>query len=540
MDILFLIFVMLMMVAGSRIMSNLIPIPLPMLQVLIGALAALPPIGLAVELDPEIFMLLFIPPLLFYDGWKIPKREFTQHGGQIFAMSLILVLLSVLIIGYFVQWLLPDLPLALCFALAAILSPTDALAVIAIAKGKLPTHMMHQLEGEAMMNDATGLVAFKFAVAAAVTGYFSITSAAGSFVLVALGGLVVGALISWLVGKGHNLLRQRGLLDPSTYVLVVLLLPFASFFIAEVFHLSGILAAVAAGIIQSRVEMLPQKTSTRIIQRSVWQMLDYSFNGLVFILLGLQFPHIVRAIIDDVQPSSLSVIELSMVAIVLMAGMLIIRFFFAFGLEVISRKTAKKKRPFAFKQDLVVSGLMAVAGVRGSITLAGILSLPLFIAGEALPSRDALIFIAAAVIILSLVIGVLMIPLLLKYLDVTEESHDDHASKIKVKLLEASINWVNEWRERQQGRSDAERSQWVEEVANRLKTQYREEVQRLASMTDEPSDAGQIYKLEHEVMLHAIDVQRKALYRMRRHDEIDDMMLQSLLIELDYQESSIS
>ena len=295
METLYLIFLLLLAVGASRILANVVPLPLPIMQIIMGSVLALPPFGMGVELRPEIFMLLFIPPLLFYDGWKIPKREFTEHGPEMTAMALVLVLIILVVVGYFIHWLLPAIPLGASFALAAILSPTDALAVIAIAQGRLPRHMSHQLEGEAMMNDATGLVSFKFALAAAITGSFSLLNVTGEFFVIALGGLAIGAGLSWSVGKAKQWMTARDLFDPSTYVVMILLLPFAAFFLAEHAGMSGILSAVAAGMVQSRIDMLPVKTSTRILNRSIWEMLDFSFNGLVFLLLGLQFPRITGA-----------------------------------------------------------------------------------------------------------------------------------------------------------------------------------------------------------------------------------------------------
>ncbi|MFD2435896.1 Na+/H+ antiporter [Modicisalibacter luteus] len=341
MDILNLVFLLTLAVGASRIVANIIPLPLPILQIIIGSLLALPPFGMEVELDPEIFMMLFIPPLLFYDGWKIPKKEFTEHGGQIAAMSLLLVLVTVVGVGYFIHWLIPSIPLAASFALAAILSPTDALSVIAIAQGRLPRHMSHQLEGEAMMNDATGLVSFKIAIAAVMTGSFSLLSVSGEFLLVALGGLLIGGGLSWTVGKIKQWMTARNLYDPATYVVTILLLPFAAFFLAEHAGMSGILSAVAAGMVQSRVDMLPVKTSTRILSRSIWEMLDFSFNGVVFLLLGLQFPGIIGRVWEASATQSYEMSTLVFYAVVIMALLLAIRFVFIYAYHWIETRLLK-------------------------------------------------------------------------------------------------------------------------------------------------------------------------------------------------------
>jgi CPA1 family monovalent cation:H+ antiporter len=224
-----------------------------------------------------LFLFLFLPPLLFSDGWRMPKRDFWRFRGPILTMAVGLVIFTVVGAGYFILWLLPSVPLAVAFALAAVLSPTDAVAVSAIAQDRLPAPIMRLLQGEALMNDATGLVTFKFALAASLT-----------FVLVACGGLAVGVGLSWLVGRFRSWMIARGWDDPATHVVFMLLLPFAAYVVAERLEVSGILSAVAAGMMQSWVDLLPRQTSTRLLNRSVWTLLEFAFNGLIFLLLGLQ------------------------------------------------------------------------------------------------------------------------------------------------------------------------------------------------------------------------------------------------------------
>lgn len=181
------VLILLTLVSLSKLVGRLIPLPLPLVQIAAGALLAWPTLGLHVALDPELFLFLFLPPLLFADGWRIPKRELWRLRGPVVALAVGLVLFTVVGAGYFIHWLMPSIPLPVAFALAAVLSPTDAVAVSAITQDRLPTPLMHMLQGEALMNDASGLVTFKFALAAAITGAFSLADASFSFVLVALG-----------------------------------------------------------------------------------------------------------------------------------------------------------------------------------------------------------------------------------------------------------------------------------------------------------------------------------------------------------------
>ena len=274
------VLIMLMLVGVSRLIGRVIPLPLPLVQIGAGALLAWPTLGLHVTLDPELFLFLFLPPLLFSDGWRMPKREFWRLRGPILTLAVGLVLFTVVGAGYFIHWLLPSIPLAVAFALAAVLSPTDAVAVSAISQNRLPTPLMHMLQGEALMNDASGLVTFKFALVAAVTGVFSLANASVTFVLVAMGGLATGVALSWLVGRLRSWMVARGWDDPATHVVFMLLLPFAAYVLAERVGVSGILSAVAAGMMQSWLDLLPRQTNTRLLNRSVWSLLEFAFNSL--------------------------------------------------------------------------------------------------------------------------------------------------------------------------------------------------------------------------------------------------------------------
>ncbi|WP_434457760.1 Na+/H+ antiporter [Stutzerimonas urumqiensis] len=540
MDILNLVFLLLLAVVASRILANLVPLPLPILQILVGVVLALPPFGMAVELRPEIFMLLFIPPLLFYDGWKIPKREFTEHSAEMTAMSLLLVLIIVVLAGYFIHWLLPAIPLGASFALAAILSPTDALSVIAIAQGRLPRHMAHQLEGEAMMNDATGLVSFKFALAAAISGSFSLVSATGEFFVIALGGVLIGGGLSWAFGRLKRWMTARGLFDPSAYVVMVLLLPFAAFYLAEHAGMSGILSAVAAGMVQSRVDMLPVKTTTRILNRSIWEMLDFSFNGLVFLLLGLQFPRIAARVWEGAGEQSYGMPTLLFTALAIMALLLVVRFLFVFAYHWTEGRIRRLRgQPVEDKPLGLFSALSAVAGVRGAITLAGVLSVPLMIGDTPFPGRDLMIFLAAAVIILSLIVGALGIPYFLKRMPNDDEArHEREMRTVRRTLAQAAVAWLENWRQ-QNTSDDLDRSALHSEVAGRVIESYRRDLDALKDREDAANEAVHGRDMEIDLRRQAIAVRRKALYRLRKHHEIDEQMLQALLRDLDFDEAAL-
>lgn len=230
-----IILILLLAVVASAFVARLLPIkvPLPLVQIATGIVLSYG-FGISVPLDPEFFFLFFIPPLLFLDGWRIPKSAFFRDARPIVTLAIGLVLFTVVGMGYFIHWMIPAIPLAAAFALAAILSPTDPVAVSAIAsQSPIPSRLMHILEGESLLNDASGLVCFRFAVAAVITGSFSLLDASLEFLQAAGGGLLVGIAVAWLIGILNRWLVAAVGEDPGTQILISLLVPFAAYLGAE-------------------------------------------------------------------------------------------------------------------------------------------------------------------------------------------------------------------------------------------------------------------------------------------------------------------
>ncbi len=539
MQLLYTILIMLLVVGGTRLANQFVPVPLPLIQIAVGALLALPAFGLHVRLDPELFLLLFIPPLLFVDGWRMPKGQFWRLRTPILTLAFGLVLFTVLGAGGFIHLLIPSIPLPVAFALAAVLSPTDAVAVSAIAQGRLPRTLMHVLQGEALMNDASGLVTFKFAVAAALTGVFSLGDASFDFLLVALGGLVMGVALSALVGRVRAWMIGRGWDDPATHVVFMLLLPFAAYVAAEHLGLSGILSAVAAGMMQSRVDLLPRQTATRLLNHSVWAMLEYAFNGLIFLLLGLQLPDIVRAAVILDEPAWVSGAVLFGEVLAIFLVLMLLRFFWMYGYWRLSariRDWRGRPRRFAGQSHLRLTAVLTLSGVRGAVTLAGVMSLPLLGGdGGAFPQRDLLIFIAAGVILLSLLLASVGLPLLLRGLAPDDEEWRERERRmIWRKTAAAAIRALETQTEDRS--EDAEAAALGAEVKANVMAEYRKQLDN--------SDGGEsqaryraAHALEQRLRLQALRAQRLELYRLRREHLIDDDVVRDILRELDISEA---
>jgi Na+/H+ antiporter len=547
MDIVFTVLILLLAVAASGVVIRILPIalPLPLVQIVIGALLAWPRLGLHVTFDPDIFMMLFIPPLLFADGWRIPKREFFMARRSILMLALGLVFITVLVVGYFVHALVPSISLPVAFALAAVLSPTDAVALSGIAgKGKIPGRLMHILEGEALMNDASGLVALKFAIAAALTGVFSLRDASISFVIIAVGGLATGAAVSWLFGfvSAHFLnLTEEG--DPAPGVVMTLLIPFAAYLVAERFELSGILAAVAAGMMMNYTTIVTAgPASSRVRASSTWTMIEFVFNGMVFILLGLQFPHILgRALLDAHETSNAQVWRLVGYVAAVAGALYAMRFVWVWLLRYFASRSAAKQGVANAVPGLRTAAVTTVAGVRGAVTLAGVLSLPeLLPGGAALPGRDLAIFIASGVILVSLIVAVVALPLLLSGWRRGKDPHAAEEALARTMAAQAAIRAVDEVHDRECANLDESASAYAADVTARVMDLYQ---RRLATLDEErePRElARRADALEFRMKLAAMRAERKTLLELRSSQEINDETLNKLMREVDLSETALT
>ena len=538
------VLILLMLVSVSKLIGRVLPIPLPLVQIGAGALLAWPTLGFHVSLNPELFLFLFLPPLLFADGWRIPKRELWRIRGPVVALAVGLVLFTVVVAGYFIHWILPSIPLPVAFAVAAVLSPTDAVAVSAITQGRLPTPLMRMLQGEALLNDASGLVTFKFALAAAITGVFSLSDASVSFVMVALGGLAVGVALSWLLGRLRMWMITRGWDDPATHVVFMLLLPFAAYVLAERLGVSGILSAVAAGMMQSWLDLLPRQTSTRLLNRSVWSLLEFAFNGLIFLLLGLQLPDIIKAVVSH-EATVWPTLAFRCLDVLAIFGVLILLRFV--WVQSIWRGIGVVRR-WRGKAELVLvpttrsCWLLTLGGVRGAVTLAGVMSVPLLLApGTVFPERDLLIFIAAGVILLSLISACVALPLLLRGVNMSpDEKLHREVQEVWKRTAEAAIHALEAEEVVDAGTAqDAAQAAMSTELKARLMAEYREELESYNDSDEARALAQQMDQLERRLRLKALRAQRLELYNLHRQHLVGDEVVSKVLGELDMSEANL-
>jgi len=432
------IFIMLALVLLSYVVKTFVgKIAVPLIQIALGCIYTLLPFGESLEMETEIFMLIFIAPILFMDGKKFKNKEFLDFQKPILYLVLGLVLFNVIVVGYVINLLL-GIALPMAIALAAVLSPTDAVAVKAISGNiKLPHSVSTIVEGESMLNDATGLVAFNFAIIAQMTGHVAMGDLAVSFVYIAFGGLLLGVAAAYAFSFCAKVLRAKGINEPAFFTLIQILLPFVVFLAAEWLGFSGILAVVACGrafAMFSPKLMTLAEANIRISSRGTWHTLLFILNGLVFVLLGMELPFI----FEGALAAGFNLLHGSIYVVLITLLLMTTRFIWVY-LFIDSKEIDRGKNAI----------LISLSGVRGALTLAVCLSIP-FILNESqvFVERSLLLFISSGVIILSIVIANIFLPLIMRNSKASLSKEGAEKAVIK-----ASLKSIEEARTKRNGKT---------------------------------------------------------------------------------------
>lgn len=535
------VLLLLLAVVVSGSIARITRIALPLVQIGLGAAIVLIT-GKTVDLEPDIFFLLFLPPLLFLDGWRFPKEDLFRDRAVILELALGLVLFTVVGLGFLIWWMIPEMPLPVAFALAAILSPTDPIAVQAIAaRAPIPKRLMHILEGESLLNDATGLTCMRIAVAAATTGAFSIGDAVGTFAWLALVGLAVGVLVTMAISYAKSFVSRRWGEDVGAQILVSLLIPFAAYLVAEELHASGILAAVAAGVTMSFTErggIAGQSMAMTRIRRSVvWDTVQFVANGIIFVILGEQMPSIMSRAAEVVAGTSRpEVWWLAVYVFGIVATLAALRFVWVWTSLKLTLFRRRHRGPPS-KVGLRLTMVMSLAGVRGAITLAGILTLPFALGdGSPMPSRNLAIFLAAGVIVVSLVVATFALPRLLKNVELPPEpSHEQEEDRGRVAAASAALRAIEDASHAMaEGKPNPD---LYSDIAGRIMETYRQRIET-HTRTDE-EDAALTRKMddiERRLWLAALAAEREELRRLMRARQLDEVTAKKLFRDVDLQE----
>ena len=434
MEIFELILILAAGVLGSSLINQLsTKLSAPLIQIALGcSLSLLLPHIMNLSVEPELFLVLFIAPLLFDETRHTNKTNLWRNRHSIISLAIGLVIALVLVLGFSIHALVPSIPLAAAFALGSALGPTDAVAVSALGSVvALNPRQKALLSGESLINDASGVVAFQFAVAAVVTGGFSLISASQTFLISFLGGILLGIICGLAVLLATQRIKRFGLETTTFHVLFDILVPLIIFLAGEHLHVSGILAVVAAGLILHAGPRTigPLSSRLNLVSSSTWALISYTLNGIVFLLLGIQLPRIFQNTWQQIQ---LSYWELLGIIAVMTFILVLVRFIWCYCLEYIDESLGRSpKHPsvFARTRECLITTL---AGPKGAITLMIALSLPFITQiGELFPHRNLIIFLASGTILATLLLANFVLPLIAQpgELESTIETRDLEAQR---------------------------------------------------------------------------------------------------------------
>ncbi|MEG0550904.1 MAG: sodium:proton antiporter [Vagococcus sp.] len=406
------ILLVLLVIVSNIISHYLVSIPTALIEIALGVIAALL-LNLTIELETDWFMLLFVAPLLYADARHFPKKELWELRAPIFANAIWLVLLTTLLGGFLINYFIAEISLPLSFALAAVLSPTDPVAVQGIAEQvKLPKRLLSLISGESLINDASGLIAFKYALAAFLTGTFSLKSATTDFLYMTFVGIIVGLLLSKFLYLLENTLLRQGIQDVILHVSLQILTPFVIFIAAELVHASGVIAVVVAGVVAIQQEPVykRQYSEIKLVSKKVWDIIIYQLNGIVFVVLGASLPFAMHSAIINPDINNWTLIGY---VIIIWLILLTIRTFWSYGYMWFNY--IKSRNLIDVKPKFYTAILTGLTGVRGAVTMAMVLSIPFFLLdGEIFKERYLIIFLASGVILTSLIVAVITLPFLTK------------------------------------------------------------------------------------------------------------------------------
>ena len=493
----------------SRRVNVAYPIALVVGGSLLGFVPGLPQLAF----DPQFLLVLVLPPILYQAALLTSWRDFKANIKPIGLLAIGLVIATTLAVGSALKMLFPEMPWAVAFVFGAIVSPPDAVAATAVlSRYNIPHRVVVVLEGESLVNDASGLVLYKFAVAAVLTGAFSLMDASVQFLLVAAGGTAIGMLIAWVFVQLH---RHIG--DPFIEVLVSMSIPFTAYIAAESVHLSGVLAVVAAGLFRGRYAPQMVSAEMRILARSAWNILVFLLNSLIFILIGLQLSGITARLGN--YPAE----QLALASITVSAVAILVRFLWVYPAALLPRLAGNAPPPQG--QIFIVSW----CGMRGIVSLAAALALPLEThGGEGFPYRDLLIFLTFVVIFVTLVgQGLTLAPLIRRLGLGSEAGLRDEQMRARSDMGRAALEAIDGY---------VSRHTVDGALAARVRAEFAEKIMR-----DTPAGPALPEEAEaaRQMRLAALRAERAELIRVWQANHISDDVLHHLEEELDYQESRL-
>lgn len=497
-------------------------VSLPLVQMAVGvAIYFFADLPIDVTINSELFLVMFIAPLLFDESRNISNRILWDNRNTVLSLAIALVVVSVLVVGFVLHWLVPSISLAAAFALGAALGPTDAVAVASLGKTvKLGSRQKASLLGEALLNDASGIVSFQFAIAAAVTGSFSLADASWTFVVEFVGGIVPGLFLGAIAFFIMQRMRRAGVESATVHVCFELFLPFFVYLVATRFHVSGILAVVAAGLL---ISYIPQRMTVRsrsfstfstrlnIASESVWHLFSFVLNGVIFVNLGIVLS---STLAPALQENSADLFWIFSLVLILTAVIVGVRFLWILCADLLSDNPETGKRMKLGGPAIRNALVTTLCGPKGAVSLSIASTIPFTVAsGAVFPQRDLLLFLVCGVIVVTLLLANFVVPLIAPKSETDDD--DELDPEYEIEMIQNVI-------------SGLKRRQTVEnkQATGRVMRMYH---RRLTAARRRSVSGRQLRFLRQEVLLHQRDFIKEAI----AHDEVDKRLGTTYLKRVD-------
>lgn len=497
-------------------------VSLPLVQMAVGvAIYFFADLPIDVTINSELFLVMFIAPLLFDESRNISNRILWDNRNTVLSLAIALVVVSVLVVGFVLHWLVPSISLAAAFALGAALGPTDAVAVASLGKTvKLGSRQKASLLGEALLNDASGIVSFQFAIAAAVTGSFSLADASWTFVVEFVGGIVLGLFLGAIAFFIMQRMRRAGVESATVHVCFELFLPFFVYLVATRFHVSGILAVVAAGLL---ISYIPQRMTVRsrsfstfstrlnIASESVWHLFSFVLNGVIFVNLGIVLS---STLAPALQENSADLFWIFSLVLILTAVIVGVRFLWILCADLLSDNPETGKRMKLGGPAIRNALVTTLCGPKGAVSLSIASTIPFTVAsGAVFPQRDLLLFLVCGVIVVTLLLANFVVPLIAPKSETDDD--DELDPEYEIEMIQNVI-------------SGLKRRQTVEnkQATGRVMRMYH---RRLTAARRRSVSGRQLRFLRQEVLLHQRDFIKEAI----AHDEVDKRLGTTYLKRVD-------
>ncbi|HEY0244850.1 MAG TPA: Na+/H+ antiporter [Mucilaginibacter sp.] len=521
-DNLLLVLSLLFAVSMLALLSDKLKISYPILLVIAGLIISFIPGVPAVKMDPDIIFVIFLPPLLYSAAWNTSWSEFWNLKRPISLLAFGLVIFTATAVALVSHWLIPDCSLALGFLLGGIISPPDAVAAASVFHDlKVPRRVIAILEGESLVNDASSLIVFRFALLAVLTGRFVFWNAAADFLSVVVMGILIGLAIAHVAYVIHRFLPTT----PSIDTALTLITPYLMYLTAEHFHYSGVLAVVSGGLFLSFRSAEIFAYNSRLQSMTVWTVLTFLLNGVVFILIGLQLPDIIKGI------GNYSLSHVILYAVVISLVTIIIRLLWVFPSayvpRLLSHRVVEREGKLSWKPVFIIGW----SGMRGVVSLASALAVPLTLAnGTSFPHRSLILFITFVVIFFTLILQGLSLPFILRIMKLEVQENDiQQEHEIRYRLATAVVDYLE---------NNCAKEITEIPVFSRVKERYERMAEIAGNNLSADGDISPSFlKTYRQMLLEIIDVRRNELKKMHKSKEYGDHLIRAKERELDLEEA---